>query len=47
MRFSLGETKMDRIRNELIRVTTYVRRFGDKVKESKCRGKTCVRAVEG
>lgn len=38
--FSLGVIEMDRIREKkkCIRVTVQVRRFGDRVKESRCRG---------
>ncbi|XP_058483140.1 uncharacterized protein LOC131458247 [Solea solea] len=37
LRFSLGVTKMDRIRNESIRRTAHVRCFGDKVREPRMR----------
>ena len=37
LRFSLGVTRMDRIRNEFIRGTAHVRRFGDKVREARLR----------
>ena len=37
LRFSLGVTKMDRIRNEYIRGTAHVRCFGDKVREARLR----------
>ncbi|KAF7686902.1 hypothetical protein C0J45_22503, partial [Silurus meridionalis] len=33
LRFSLGVTRMDRIKNEFIRGTAHVGRFGDKVRE--------------
>ncbi|KAF3704702.1 hypothetical protein EXN66_Car020392 [Channa argus] len=35
LRFSLGVTRMDRIRNEDIRGTAHVRCFGDKVREAR------------
>ncbi|KAF7640909.1 hypothetical protein LDENG_00006140 [Lucifuga dentata] len=35
--FSLGVTRMDRIRNEYIRGTAHVRCFGDKVREARLR----------
>ncbi|KAF7653171.1 hypothetical protein LDENG_00086540, partial [Lucifuga dentata] len=35
LRFSLGVTRMDRIRNEYIRGTAHVRCFGDKVREAR------------
>ncbi|KAI5108713.1 hypothetical protein C0J45_0110, partial [Silurus meridionalis] len=37
LRFSLGVTTMDRIRNEFIRGTAHVGRFGDKVREVRLR----------
>ena len=37
LRFSLGVTRKDRIRNEFIRGTAHVRSFGDKVREAKLR----------
>ena len=37
LRFSLGVTRMDRIRNEHVRGTAHVRRFGDKVREARLR----------
>lgn len=37
LRFSLGVTRMDRIRNEYIRGTAHVRGFGDKVREARLR----------
>ncbi|KAI5104704.1 hypothetical protein C0J45_6330, partial [Silurus meridionalis] len=37
LRFSLRVTTMDRIRNEFIRGTTHVGRFGDKVREARLR----------
>ncbi|KAI5092175.1 hypothetical protein C0J45_17806, partial [Silurus meridionalis] len=37
LRFSLGVTRMDRIRNEFIRGTAHVGRFGDKVREVRLR----------
>ncbi|KAF7711788.1 hypothetical protein HF521_000799, partial [Silurus meridionalis] len=37
LRFSLGVTRMDRIRNLFIRGTVHVRRFGDKVREARLR----------
>ena len=37
LRFSLGVTRMDRIRNEDIRGTAHVRCFGDKVREARLR----------
>uniref|UniRef100_A0A8C4NFF6 ribonuclease H n=1 Tax=Eptatretus burgeri TaxID=7764 RepID=A0A8C4NFF6_EPTBU len=37
LRFSLGVTRMDRIRNEYIRGTAQVGRFGDKVREARLR----------
>ena len=36
-RFSLGVTRMDRIRNEYIRGTAHVRCFGEKVREARLR----------
>ena len=35
LRFSLGVTRMDRIRNEYIRGTVHVGCFGDKVREAR------------
>ena len=35
LRFSLGVTRMDKIRNEYIRGTTQVGRFGDKTREAR------------
>ncbi|KAI5609347.1 protein kinase C-binding protein NELL2-like [Silurus asotus] len=37
LRFSLGVTRMDKIRNEFIRGTAHVRCFGDKVREARLR----------
>ncbi|MCJ8742901.1 hypothetical protein PDJAM_G00087620 [Pangasius djambal] len=37
LRFSLGVTRLDRIRNEYIRGTAHVGRLGDKVREAKLR----------
>ena len=37
LRFSLGVTKMDKIKNEFIRVTAKVRQIGDKVREARLR----------
>ncbi|KAK2891510.1 hypothetical protein Q8A73_017175 [Channa argus] len=37
LRFSLGVTRMDRIRNEDIRGTAHIRCFGDKVREARLR----------
>ncbi|KAK3540238.1 hypothetical protein QTP70_028441 [Hemibagrus guttatus] len=37
LRFSLGVTRLDRIRNEYIRGTAYVGRLGDKVREARLR----------
>ncbi|KAI5615975.1 hypothetical protein C0J50_8706, partial [Silurus asotus] len=37
LRFSLGVTSMDKIRNEFIRGTAHVRCFGDKVREARLR----------
>ncbi|KAK3570995.1 hypothetical protein QTP86_033398, partial [Hemibagrus guttatus] len=37
LRFSLGVTRLDRIRNEYIRGTTHVGRLGDKVREARLR----------
>ena len=37
LRFSLGETRMDKIRNEYIRLTAQVGRFGEKVREARLR----------
>ena len=37
LRFSLGVTRMDRIRNGYIRGTAHVRGFGDKVREARLR----------
>ena len=37
LRFSLGVTRKDRIRNEHIRGTAHVGRFGDKVREARLR----------
>ncbi|KAK3517800.1 hypothetical protein QTP70_018963, partial [Hemibagrus guttatus] len=37
LRFSLGVTRLDRIRNEYIRGTAHVGRLGDKVKETRLR----------
>ena len=37
LRFSLGVTRMDRIRNENIRGTTHVRCFGEEVRETRLR----------
>ena len=34
LRFSLGVTRMDKIRNEYIRGTTQVRQFGEKIREA-------------
>ncbi|KAK3541916.1 hypothetical protein QTP86_008098 [Hemibagrus guttatus] len=37
LRFSLGVTRLDRIRNEYIRGTAHVGRLGDKVRETRLR----------
>ena len=37
LRFVLGVTRMDRIRNEYIRWSTQIGRFGDKVREARLR----------
>ena len=37
LRFSLGVTRMDKIKNEFIRGTAQVRRIGDKVRETRLR----------
>ena len=37
LRFSLGVTRMDKIKNEFIRGTAQVRQIGDKVKEARLR----------
>ncbi|XP_063845349.1 uncharacterized protein LOC135091540 [Scylla paramamosain] len=37
LRFALGVTRMDKIRNYCIRGTTHVRRFGDKAREDRLR----------
>ncbi|KAK3553637.1 hypothetical protein QTP70_006759 [Hemibagrus guttatus] len=37
LRFSLGETRLDRIRNEYIRGTAHVGRLGDKLREARLR----------
>ena len=37
LRFSLGVTRMDKIRNEYIRVTAQVGRFGKKTREARLR----------
>ena len=37
LRFLLGVTRLDRIRNEHIRGTAHVRRFGDKAREARLR----------
>ncbi|MCJ8733970.1 hypothetical protein PDJAM_G00229970 [Pangasius djambal] len=37
LRFSLGVTRLDRIRNEYIRGTAHVGRLGDKVREARSR----------
>ncbi|KAK3556504.1 hypothetical protein QTP70_008303 [Hemibagrus guttatus] len=37
LRFSLGVTRLDRIRNEFIRGTAHVGRLGDKVREDRLR----------
>ncbi|KAK3521067.1 hypothetical protein QTP86_001209 [Hemibagrus guttatus] len=37
LRFSLGVTRLDRIRNEYIRGTAHVGRLGDKVREARLR----------
>ncbi|KAI5619625.1 hypothetical protein C0J50_21022, partial [Silurus asotus] len=37
LRFSLGVTRMDRIRNEFNKRTTHVRHFGDKMREARLR----------
>ncbi|KAF7710661.1 hypothetical protein HF521_009533 [Silurus meridionalis] len=37
LRFSLGVKRMDKIRNEFIRGTAHVERFGDKVREARLR----------
>ena len=38
LRFSLGVTRMDKIRNEYIRGTAQVGRFGEKTRETRLRG---------
>ncbi|KAK3529920.1 hypothetical protein QTP86_007239 [Hemibagrus guttatus] len=37
LRFSLGVTRLDRIRNDYIRGTAHVGRLGDKVREARLR----------
>ena len=37
LRFSLGVTKLDKIRNEFIRGTIHVRQLGDKMREGRLR----------
>ncbi|XP_063881686.1 uncharacterized protein LOC135111938 [Scylla paramamosain] len=37
LRFALEVTRMDKIRNDYIRGTTHVRRFGDKAREARLR----------
>ena len=37
LRFSLGATRIDKIRNEYIRATAQVGRFGEKVREARLR----------
>ena len=37
LRFSLGVTRMDKIRNECIRGTAQVGRFGEKTREARLR----------
>ena len=37
LRFSLGVTRMDKVKNEYIRGTTQVGRFGEKVREARPR----------
>ncbi|XP_063885538.1 uncharacterized protein LOC135113848 [Scylla paramamosain] len=37
LRFALGVTRMDKIRNNYIRGTTHVRQFGDKAREARLR----------
>ena len=37
LRFSLGATRMDKIKNEFIRGTVHVRQIGDKVREARLR----------
>ena len=37
LRFSLGVTRMDKIRNEYIRGTAQVRRFGEKTRKTRLR----------
>ena len=37
LRFSLGMTRMDKIRNEYIRGTAQVERFGEKTREARLR----------
>ena len=37
LRFSLGVTRMDKIKNEFIRGTAQVRQIGDKVREARLR----------
>ena len=37
LRFSMGVTRLDRIRKEHIRGTAYVRRFGEKMREARLR----------
>ena len=37
LRFSLGVTRMDKIRNEYIRGTTQVGRYGEKIREARLR----------
>ncbi|KAK4290600.1 hypothetical protein Pmani_036511 [Petrolisthes manimaculis] len=37
LRFSLGVTRLDRIRNEQIKGTAHVRRFGDKTRKARLR----------
>ena len=37
LRFSLGLTRMDKLRNEYIRGLAHVRRFGEKTREARLR----------
>ena len=37
LQFSLGVTRLDRIRNEYIRGTAHVGRFGEKLREARLR----------
>ena len=47
LRFSLGVTRMDNIRNEYIRRTSQVGRFGEKTREARLRWYGHVRRKDG